>query len=85
MKMYDALDESELLDLPSGRFIADDHISQSIQWVDPRADLRYVMEKITISVRARKSKTENTLFHQVVWTLHWLSYRRVLIVNVYYG
>jgi hypothetical protein len=82
MKMYDALDESELPDLPSGPFIADEHRSKWIEWVDPRADLWYVMEKITMSVRARKSKTENTLFHQVVWTLHWLNYRGVLIVHV---
>jgi len=69
-KMYDALDESELPDLPTGRFIADDHGSQRIEWVDPRADLWYAMEKITISVCVRKSKTENTLFHQVVWSLY---------------
>jgi len=30
-KMYDALDESELPDLPTGRFIADDHGSQRIE------------------------------------------------------
>ena len=70
MKMYDALDESELPDLSSGHFIADDHGSQWIERVDPRADLWYAMEKITISVRARKSKTENTLLHQVVWSLY---------------
>lgn len=66
MNMYESLDESKLPGLPSGRFIADDHRAQWIEWVDPRADLWYAMEKITISVRARKSKTENTLFHQVV-------------------
>jgi hypothetical protein len=70
MKMYDAVDESELPDLPSGHFIAEDHGSQWIEWVDRRADLWYAMEKITISLRDRKSKTENTLFHQVVWSLY---------------
>jgi hypothetical protein len=69
MKMYEALGESELPDLPSGRFIADNNGPQSIEWVDPRADLWYAME-ISITVGARKSKTENTLFHQVVWSLY---------------
>jgi hypothetical protein len=59
--VYDALGESEMPDLLSGRFIAGDHGSQWIEWVDPRADLWYV-----IAVGARKSKTENTLFRQVV-------------------
>jgi len=70
MKMYEALGESELPDLPSGRFIPDNNGPQWIEWVDPRADLWYVMEKISITVGARKSKTENTLFHQVVWSLY---------------
>ena len=70
MKMYDALGESKLPDLPSGRFIADDHGPQWREWKDPRVDLWYTMEKISINVDARKSKTENTLLHQVVPSLY---------------
>lgn len=69
MKMYDALGESELPDLPSGRFIADDPGLQWREWLDPRVDLWHAME-ISVTVGARKSKTENTLFHQVVWSLY---------------
>lgn len=70
MKMYDALGESKLPDLHSGRFIANDHGPQWTEWKDPRVDLWYTIDKISVTVDVRKSKTENTLLHQVVSSLY---------------
>ena len=80
--MYDALDEIELPDLPSGRFIADDHGSQWIEWVDPRPI--YVMPwrrppYLFVPINKKPKIRSSTKSCG-----HYTELPRVLIMNAYY-